>query len=298
MKETALVIQGMAGFDTFLAGVFEKFQEKGVFPAAIATEGASIAPAIWFSAQKPMKDYLEKMKDLHFYSTPPFSVLTGTYTNGYFHSSNSMDFMINLGKGKLTSFFSYHYHPDMEKDREIRESMKAPVYSGIINLLSGEHRIVNLQEFSRGKYYRWLGGRIPYFTPTTIENETYVEDYYRNPPLKPIMDNPKIKNLIFIRSFPVQDRIPDNYLELQDRDIQFTMNSYFDREIDFIEKINQFVKKGLLPESDYRVIEKLSCHIHPEPMEYLDYTPSGLEKKYEWGLAKGRELVKELEKMG
>jgi hypothetical protein len=291
MKNAALVIQGMAGFDPFLAGVFERFQQHGMFPDAITTEGASISPAIWFATGKPMAEFLEKVRRLHQFSTSPEAVFMGLYSNGYFHSTNMVDYIRQIMQGKMTSLYTYHFYPDVEKEEQVRKAMKIPVYTGIINLESGEHAIKNLREFSSSKHYRWLGGRIPYFTPTEIDGEIFVEDYYRNPPLKPLIKNPDIKRLIFIRSFSKHAKIPSNYMELQDRDISFTMNSYFDRELDFLENVNQWVREGKLPESDYRIIDSLCVDIAPEPLDYLDYTRKGITAKYELGLEKGDEIL-------
>ena len=220
-----------------------------------------------------MADYLEKQK-LHWYSTPPQMIFTGAYTNGYFHSTNSMDAAIETLKGKTASLYTYHYYPDLEEEDKIQKQMKIPVYSGIINLMSGEHEVKNLQHFSRARHYRWLGGRIPYFTPTEIDGQTFVEDYYRNPPLKPIIKNKAVKKLIFIRSFLKQEEPPKTYLDLQDRDIAFTMNSYFDREMEFLENVNQWVKEGKLPKEEFRIIEKASIAIETAPLDYLDFTLS------------------------
>lgn len=292
MKNTAFIIQGMAGFDAFLAGIFENFSKYS--PQAIATEGASIAPAIWYSGGLNMKDYIKKIKQIHAFSTPPACIFTGNYYNGYFHSTHLFDVINTAAANKTSSLYTYHYQPDVKADEEIRKKMRFPVYTGIVNLLTGEHEIKDLREFPRSKYYRWLGGRIPYFTPTTIDGQTFVEDYYRNPPIKQIIKNKEIKKIIFIRSFAKKDNYPKNYLEFQDRDINFTMNSYFDREIEFIDNVNEWVKKGILPKEDYRIIEKLSCSISPEPLDYLDFTPAGIEKKYQLGLEKGKALLKEI----
>lgn len=294
MENAALVIQGMAGFDPFLAGIFERFQEQQLFPKAVTTEGASISPAIWFSTGRPMAEFLEKVRKLHQFSTTPEAAFMGLYSNGYFHSTNMVDYVRQFMQGKMTSLYTYHHHPNAEQEEKIRSEMKIPVYTGIINLESGEHCIKDLREFPSSKYYRWLGGRIPYFAPVEIDGEVCAEDYYRNPPLKPLIKNPDIKKFVFIRSFSKQAKRPSNFMELQDRDIAFTMNSYFDREIDFLENVNQWVREGKLPESEYRIINTVSVDIAPEPLDYLDYTRRGITAKYELGLEKGKELVAKL----
>ncbi len=296
MKDTALLIQSLTGFEPFLTGMFQQLQEADLAPAAISTGGASIPPSVWFSAGYPMDDYLAEIKKIHRFATPPSMVFSGSYSNGFFHSTSAFDLMRQITWGDGSSMFTCHYTPDLDQDEKMQQAMQIPVYSGIIDLQSGQSQTVNMQEFSAGKHHRWLTGRIPFFSPASQDGKTCIEDYYRNPPIKPLIKNKKIKKLVVIRLSNQKDHIPATMLELQSRDMEFTMDAVFEREMGFLENVNQWVAEGKLPKTEYRVIQKHIFYVQPEALDHLDYTGPGITRKYQAGQQKAQEIMEAIHK--
>lgn len=291
-KKTAFVIQGMAGFESFLAGIFLAFQEKSILPQAVSTEGASISAAICYSADYPMKDFVSSLKEFNQYSTVPQAVLLNCYSNGVFHSTQPFEYSMETLKGSYATQFTYHFSKN-DAHTQSQKNMKIPVYTSIVNLLTNESKTIDLKTFDFDKSV-WLGTRIPYFKPQKINDEIYVEDHFHNPPLKPIIDHSEIENFLVIQSYPETVQEPKNLFELQDRSTDLMMNSYLNDQLKFIQKVNQWVKEGLLPMDKYKNIQLKKLMIDPGPFDYLDYTPSGLQKKFDHGYLKGKELLKDM----
>ncbi|HOJ50246.1 MAG TPA: hypothetical protein PKW55_05485 [Spirochaetota bacterium] len=296
LDRTALLIQGMAGFETLLLGFFKAFQENNIMFKAISTEGASIKAAMIYSANYPIEKALKEIKNANLFATPPEAVFTNSYFNSTFHSTSYFSYYNDILTNNYSTPFSYHYKIT-EETILIQKNMKIPVYTSIVNLLTGEHKTINLQEFDLEKKHLWLGTRIPYFKPVKIDGEIFIEDHFNNPPVNILLDKyNEIEKFIIVRSYPKMSKPPSSLLELNDRANDIAMNSYLDQQLYFIEKVNKWVKEGLLPKEKYRNIQIFSLNIDPEPLEYLDYRPSQLQKKFDIGYKKGTELLRELNK--
>ncbi len=286
-EHTALVIQGMGGFEALVAGFLKVLQEKKIYPRVITTEGSNVSVSMCYSTKSYQMDtYIEKLIEENFLSTPPSFVYLNEYCNSVFHSTQAWEYMKETLLGSYATMYTYHYK-EKQVVFDIQKAMKFPVYTSILNLLNDESKTINMQDFDLKKNI-WLGTRIPYFKPQKIDGEIYVEDLYENPPLKVILDNAEISHLIILRLYPEKIKEPKNYFELQDRMIDLNMNTYLNRQIKMIQKVNKWVEDGFLPEKEYKNINIYPFHINPDPLDYLDYTPGGLKKKFDTGYLEGK----------
>ncbi len=288
-NKTALVIQGMGGFEALVAGFLKVLQEKNIYPKAITTEGSNVSVSMYYSTKSyTMDTYIETLMKENIFTTPPEMVFSGSYSNSVFHSTQAFEYMSSFLKGTYSTLYTYHYKNKKNID-QLQKAMKFPVYTSILNLLDNQAKTLNMQNFDMKKNI-WLGTRIPYFKPEKIDGEIYVENLYENPPLKEILKDSGISHMVMLRLYPQVIDEPKNSLELQDRCIDLGMNSYLNRQIKMIEKVNKWVEDGFLPKKDYKNIDLYHIHITPEPLDYLDYTPIGLKGKFDKGYEEGKKF--------
>jgi len=301
-----LVLQSSGGFEPYYLGFFKALQEENVKNQikAISCVGSSITPALSFSSSLPLslEKYLEQIIELN----KPFgwfgtkeAVSLGMTWNYFFHNLTPFEYWKNFWFNKTNTLYVPNIRLE-ERDellKDMLDTLELDVYSSLVNYETGQERLCNLKDIDI-ELLICFGIRIPYFKPKKAEGQVWIENYYKNPILTPLIDDEDIDELLIIKLFPEARVYTEDFKsgtqELINNDFEIMNNIYLNNEVKMINKINTWIENGWLNEElsqKYKTIKVNTIEDFVPRDEYFDYSEDSIRSKYRKGYLEGKRVT-------
>jgi NTE family protein len=318
----AIACQGGGSHTAFTAGVLRRIlreSDKSFEIVALSgtSGGAVCALLAWYGLVKNDKKLAADLLDDFWKANSASSPWDAAINNTMVWSARLSDYLpvLNLNPYNFPSWGQAQFKALLQKYVNFAEIKQLQptnplLLIGAVNVLSGQFKVFrNLQESADGKSEFNDGddgitvkailasAAIPtMFQAMQIGNDSYWDGLFsQNPPVRDLPDaSPDEIWVIRVNPLGTQ-HVPTSISEISDRRNELTGNLSLEQELYFIQKINDFVKKGYLATSKYKHIEvkQISFLDELDTASKLDRSPEFIHQLIQEGEAKADEFLKQ-----